>query len=92
MPYTVSRHVDLELTDERNALQRAMLHFSDLQKETEKIDEKHYKIHMYYRRDDETEIVIRILAFGPMIRVTAPKQFIGLIRERIEKQEKLCGL
>ena len=85
-------HVDLELTDERNALQRAMLHFSDLQKETEKIDERHYKIRLFYYRDDETEIVIRVLAFGPMLRVLAPERFAGLIRARIEKQERLCGL
>ena len=85
-------HVDLELTDERNALQRAMLHFSDLQKETEKIDDWHYRIRLYYYRDDETEIVIRVLAFGPMLRVLAPDRFAGLIRARIEKQERLCGL
>ena len=85
-------YVDLELTDERNALQRAMLHFSDLQKETEKADGKHYKIRLYYYRDDETEIVIRILSFGPMIKVIGPKKFVGLILERIEKQERLCGL
>lgn len=84
--------VDLELTDERNTLQRAMLHFSDLQKETEKIDELHYRIRLYYYRDDETEIVIRILSFGPTIRVLGPDKFIYLIRERIEKQERLCGL
>lgn len=92
LPESGMRHVDLELTDERNALQRAMLHFSDLQKETERIDDMHYKIRLYYRKDDETEIVIRILAFGPMIRVTAPEKFIGLIRDRIIKQERLCGL
>lgn len=91
-PEIGTSHVDLELIDERNALQRAMLHFSDLQKETEKTDETHYKIRLYYRKDDETEIVIRILAFGPMIRVTAPEKFIGLIRDRIMKQERLCGL
>ncbi len=85
-------HVDLILTDERNALQRAMLHFSDLQKETERVGEKRYRIRLYYNRDDETEIVIRILAFGPLLRVAGPPKFIGLIKERIEKQENLCGL
>ncbi len=82
-------HVDMILTDERNALQRAMLHFSDLKKETERIDEKHYRIRLYYNGDDETEILIRILSYGPMLQVTAPESFIGLIRERIGKQENI---
>lgn len=36
------------LTDERNALERAMLHFSHLEKTTERLDEKHYKLHLTY--------------------------------------------
>ena len=84
--------VELELTDERNALQRAMIHFSDLQKETERIDEKHYRIRLSYYQDDETELLIRILSFGPLMKVTAPETFLSLIRERIESQRTLCGL
>ena len=83
---------ELLLTNERNALQRAMLHFSDLQKETEKLDEMHYRLKLYYYTDDETELVIRILSFGPMLQVTAPDALIERIRERIERQERLCGL
>ncbi len=84
-------HVDLRLTDERNALQRAMIHFSDLQKETERIDEKHYRIRLYYYKDDETELLIRILSFGPMLEVLAPERFIRLITERIDRQLELSG-
>ena len=84
--------VDLELTDKRNALNRAMIHFSDLQKETEKVDEIHYRIRLYYYTDDETELVIRILSFGPMLRVLGPERFTEKIRERIIKQEEMCGL
>lgn len=39
----------------------------------------------------ETEIVIRILSFGPMIKVVAPAHFENLIKERLIKQ-KSCGL
>ncbi|MDD5939497.1 MAG: WYL domain-containing protein [Lachnospiraceae bacterium] len=92
LPVIYKKYVDLELRNERNALQRAMLHFSDLQKETERTDKGRYRIRLYYDKDDETEMVIRILAFGPMIRVMAPKEFIELITERIEGQARLCGL
>jgi hypothetical protein len=31
-------------------------------------------------------MVIRILSFGPVIRVTEPESFIILLRDRIERQ------
>ena len=47
----------IELTDERNALERAMLHFSHLEKKTEKVSNDRYKITLYYDKDDETELL-----------------------------------
>ena len=44
---------------------------------------------MVYHKEDETEIVIRILSFGPMIKVTAPVHFIDLIKQRLIEQKKL---
>ena len=84
------KSVCLELVNERNALERAMIHFSDLQKETSRLDQSRYQIILHYREEDETEILIRILGFGPKLRVTAPEAFVSLIRERLERQ-KSCG-
>ena len=81
----------LRLTDERNALERAMLHFSHLEKETERLDNDHYRITLRYHREDETELLIRVLSFGPVLEVQAPERFRELIRERLKKQ-KACGL
>ena len=75
-----------ELTDRRNALERVLLHFSHLKKETEKLGADLYRVTMYYDKRDETEMVIRVLSFGPMIRVTEPRHFIDLLRKRIRKQ------
>ncbi|HIY00811.1 MAG TPA: WYL domain-containing protein [Candidatus Blautia faecipullorum] len=36
------------------------------------------------------ELVIRILSFGPMIRVAAPVHFVDLMKERLQMQ-KSCG-
>lgn len=80
----------LELTDERNALERAMLHFSPLEKETEKLDEKHYRIKLKYQEDDETELVIRVLSFGPLLKVISPESIADEIKQRINNQ-KSCG-
>lgn len=78
--------VTVLLTDECNALERAMLHFSHLEKITERLDEKHYRLQLMYNKSDETEMVIRILSFGPLLRVQEPAGFIELLRHRLRKQ------
>lgn len=85
------RSVTLSLTDKRNALERVLLHFSHFEKQAEKIDDEHYKLILKYDKDDETELVIRILSFGPMVKVIEPYNFVELIKKRLEMQ-KSCGL
>lgn len=78
-----------ELYDKRNALERVMLHFSHLEKETQKLSNELYKVTLKYYQEDETEILIRILSFGPMIKVTSPQSFIDQIKHRLNKQNRL---
>lgn len=63
--------------------------FSHFEKQAERIKENQYKITLYYDKEDESEMVIRILSFGQMIKVTAPVRFVILIRERLICQRKL---
>ena len=79
----------LELTDERKALERAMLLFSYLKKETRKIGRDKYLITLHYDNDDATEILIRVLSFGPMIKVISPEGFKTLLLERLKKQQEI---
>ena len=79
----------MELQDVRNALERAMLHFSDLEKETERIGDRRYHITLRYRQGDETEILIRILSFGPVLKVLEPESMVAQIRERLARQTTL---
>lgn len=85
------RKVIFELVDERNALERVLMHFAHLEKQVEKIDERKYQVTLYYDKEDETEILIRVLSFGPMLRVVKPVAFINLIKSRLLDQ-KSCGL
>ena len=85
------RSVTLTVTDQRNALERVLLHFSHFEKEAERIDKDHYRVRINYDKDDETELVIRILSFGPMVKVTEPYSFTDLIKKRLIMQ-KNCGL
>jgi hypothetical protein len=83
------RKITFTLINERNALDRVMLHFSDCRKETRRPDSNSYQVDLWYDKQDETEILIRVLSFGPMLRVTEPDSFISLIKDRISMQKKL---
>ena len=82
--------VVFQLTDERNALERALMHFAHFEKQAEKLADNQYRITVTYDKDDETELLIRVVSFGPMIKVTSPDSFINIIKERLIKQ-KSCG-
>ena len=76
----------MEIEDIRSTMVRALLHFSDLAKETEKLDATHYRLTVFYDKGDETELVFRVLSFGPMLKVIEHQSFIELIREKLQKQ------
>lgn len=81
----------MELIDDRKALERVMLHFAHFEKQAEKLADNRYKVTVYYDGDDETELVIRVLSFGPMVKVTDTARFVELIKERLMMQKK-CNL
>lgn len=89
-PVRSKRSCILELTDGRNALERVLLQFSDLEKVTERIDDDRYRMTIQYDAEDETEIVIRVLAFGRKLRAVGPERFVELIRARLRGQME-CG-
>lgn len=80
------KKVVLELIDERKTLERALIQFSDLAKETDRLDDNRYRLTIYYDKCDEKELVYRILSFGPTIRVLEPESFISLIRVILKEQ------
>lgn len=83
--------VTVEITDERNAFERVMLHFAHFEKRAECVGRRKYHLKITYNREDESEMVIRILSFGPMVRVLGPESFVDLIKEKLKKQQN-CGL
>lgn len=85
------RELTLRLCDKRNALERCLLHFAHFEKRAERIDKYNYNIHIKYDKEDEQEMLIRILSFGPMVEVIEPRRFRNLIIERLQKQ-KNCEL
>ena len=82
--------VVLEISGERNSLERCMLQFSNYEKHTEFDEERKCWIcSIYYDKADETELLIDILSFGPVVRVLGPEPFLGLIKARVRRQHRL---
>lgn len=67
-----------------------MMQLSIYEKITEKLDDTTYKIAVTYEVEDEIEIMIQILSFGPNLKVTGPERFVEQIRNRLRMQ-KSCG-
>lgn len=88
-PAPDNRELVLELVDRRNTLERALLSFSYLKKEAIRLEDDRYLLKLWYPADDETEILIRVLSFGPTLKVLAPDSFIGQIAARVQKQKNL---
>lgn len=81
--------VRLRIRDERNALERAMLHFANYEKNTTKIDEDTYECLIYYNQSMETELLIEVMAFGPRITVIGNDRFLNSLKERLSRQLSL---
>lgn len=81
--------VRILIKNRRNALERAMLQFANYEKNTRRLDEDTYECLIYYNKDTETELLIEILSFGPMIKVVGNETFLRLIKERLMKQAAL---
>jgi hypothetical protein len=77
----------IQINQGRNTLERCMLHFADMEKQTE-YDEitNTYICKIFYDSSDETEVLVRVLSFGHFIKVLEPEHFLNQIKERIEKQ------
>ena len=88
-PKEHTEELTILLHNERNALERALLHFSHFEKETRKLEDGSYQIKLRYDHEDETELLIRVLSFGPVMEVVEPAAFRHLLRERLMKQGAL---
>ena len=75
--------VTLEIYDERKAMERVMLAFAHFEKSAVQISDDVYQLTLNYDSFDETELVVRVLSFGPMVKVIEPQSFVKLIQERM---------
>lgn len=81
--------IQLLIHTDRNALERTMLQFANYEKNTTKIDDNTYECLIYYNQKMETELLIEVLSFGPMVEVLGSERFLGLVKERLRRQKRL---
>ena len=82
--------ITLKVSEERNTLERCMLHFAHFEKRAERFDD-YYLLHIKFDKDDEPEMVIRVLSFGPTVELLEPENFKRLVIDKLKKQ-KSCEL
>ena len=78
--------------DERNTLERVLLTFSHLERETQRLDDDTYQMKITYDITDETEVLINLMSFGPTIKIVSPDDFIKKISQRLQMQNAVTDL
>jgi len=80
----------LKISDRRNTLERLMLQFASYKKETWFGEEDNfYYSKIWYNSQEESELVIRILSFGPTVEILSPKKVRNEAKNKIMKQYEL---
>lgn len=75
----------LELIDERAAMERCFMSFSELERFSRCIGENKYEMKLYYYTFEEEEIIRKILAIGPYVKVISPQNIREEVIRRIRK-------
>ncbi|MCQ2469130.1 MAG: WYL domain-containing protein [Ruminococcus sp.] len=89
--YNMSKkEVTVEVIEERNSINRFMMEFAELER-TSEFDEDSGRctVKMKYSGRDEAEILIRLLSFGPTVKVLEPPELRQKLKERIDTQSAL---
>ncbi|MBQ8959889.1 MAG: WYL domain-containing protein [Ruminococcus sp.] len=80
----------VRVTPERNAVERFMLEFASFEKHTVRDQGTgEHTVELWYDQQDETELLIRLLSFGPVIEIMGPERLRAQARERVRRQAEL---
>jgi len=80
----------IRVTDARNGVERFMLEFASYEKHTVRdLETGECTVELWYDQQDETELLIRLLSFGPVIEILAPQHLRQQAKLRIKRQAEL---
>ena len=90
---TIYETLKVEIFDDTSRkyhFNRAIRIFSNLKKTCKRTEKENtYELTVDYDKSDESEIVIKILMFGPNMKVLEPKDVSYEVNQRIKKQKEL---
>lgn len=82
-----SEPVQIEVSDERNGIERFMVEFASFEKRVEfDTDTGKCAVSVWYDKADETELLIRLLGFGPVVKIIGPENFRRQAAGRVKEQ------
>ncbi len=82
--------VTVRIKQERNAVERFMMEFASYEKRTDRdISTGILTVQLWYDVQDETELLIRLLGFGPVLEILSPADFRTQAAERLRRQCEL---
>ncbi len=92
IPFCRKEETVVRVSNERNAVNRFMMEFAELERISE-YDESagNCIVKLKYDIKDEAEILIRLLSFGPVVEVISPESFREKVRCRVKKQCELLN-
>lgn len=83
------RTLVLAVTNENNALERLLIQTSHYQTEAERLDDLHYVVTIQYDPQNETDLLIQLLSFGPHIEIREPDSLREAFIQRVQRQMEL---
>lgn len=82
--------VTVVVSEERNGIERFMTSFATYEKQSVyNPDTKQCNVKLWYDRQDETELLIQLLSFGPVLEIISPQSFRKQAEERVKRQYSL---
>ena len=73
----------LEVVDKRAAMERCFMSFSEMERLSRCIEEGKYEIKLFYYTFEEEEVIRKILALGPYVKVISPQRIVDKVIEKI---------
>lgn len=79
--------ISIELSNIRNGFDRFFIEFSNYERiATYNEDKNTCHIQIFYYSDDELELLIKLMSFGPIVKVLGPEVFRDKFIERLKSQ------
>lgn len=75
----------IEVTDKKAAMERCFMSFSELERSSRCIEADKYEMRLFYYIFEEDEIIRKILALGPYVKVISPQRVRDEVVKRIRR-------